>query len=99
MWRKSIRDKWNNQCAYCNSTEELTIDHIIPQSKGGSNLINNVICCCTICNRDKAHKNWEEWYRNQIFFTENNYSAILDWMIIKKTENLCRYKPRRNSAS
>jgi len=42
LWRKSIKEEWNNKCAYCGSDEELTIDHIVPQSKGGINFLTNL---------------------------------------------------------
>ena len=43
MWRQSIKDKWNHKCAYCGNTEYLTIDHVIPQCKGGTDLLENVV--------------------------------------------------------
>ena len=73
MWRQSIKDKWNHKCAYCGNTENLTIDHIIPQCKGGSDFLTNVVCCCRFCNNSKSHTNWEEWYYNQDFFTKERY--------------------------
>jgi 5-methylcytosine-specific restriction endonuclease McrA len=33
IWRKQILEKWDHKCAYCESNKNLTIDHIIPQSK------------------------------------------------------------------
>jgi hypothetical protein len=99
MWRQSIKEKWNHTCAYCGNTKNLTIDHIIPQCKGGTDLLENVICCCKECNNSKAHTDWEQWYYNQDFFTQDKYTAILNWITPKKNENLYRYKPRRNNAS
>ena len=69
MWRQSIKDKWEHKCAYCGSTEYLTIDHIVPQCKGGSDFLTNVLCCCKKCNNSKSHTDWEEWYSEQDFFT------------------------------
>ena len=54
MWRQSIKDKWNHKCAYCGNTENLTIDHVIPQCKGGSDFLTNVVCCC----RYLVHCSW-----------------------------------------
>ncbi|NBW58557.1 HNH endonuclease [bacterium] len=99
MWRQSIKDKWKHKCAYCESTEYLTIDHIVPQSKGGSDFITNVLCCCRRCNNSKSHINWEEWYSSQDFFTEERYDVIVKWMNPQKNENLYRYNPRRNNAT
>jgi len=56
LWRKEIKEKWENQCAYCGSKENLTIDHIIPQSKGGTDFTKNVVCCCHSCNQSKGHE-------------------------------------------
>ena len=58
MWRQSIKDKWDHKCAYCESTEYLTIDHIVPQCKGGSDFVTNVVCCCRFCNNSKSHIDW-----------------------------------------
>lgn len=46
-------------CEYCGVSErsaggELTIDHFRPQSKAGSDAINNLIYCCVRCNLYKG---------------------------------------------
>jgi len=99
LWRRSIKEKWNHECAYCGSDQNLTIDHVVPQCKGGSDFITNVICCCESCNRDKAHTDWQTWFYNQEFFTEEKYNSILDWMKPQSNTNLYKYRPRRNNAS
>lgn len=99
LWRKSIKEKWNCECAYCGSGENLTIDHIVPQAKGGSDFIDNVCCCCESCNRDKAHTDWEIWYQQQDFFTEAKRNAIVEWMNNKNKQPLYKYRQRRNNAS
>lgn len=46
----------NYQCKGCGKTEneaQLTIDHIIPLAKGGSNDISNLQTLCFQCNRKK----------------------------------------------
>jgi len=43
-----IRD--NYKCSYCGSHDELTIDHIIPKSRGGKSNFENCITCCRTCN-------------------------------------------------
>ena len=96
LWRKQIKEKWNHKCAYCEDTEKLTIDHIVPQSKGGSDFITNVLCCCEECNRDKAHTDWELWYSSQEFFTQERKNAIVEWMKPQSNSNLYAYRPRKN---
>lgn len=99
LWRKSIKDRWKNECAYCGSPDNLTIDHVIPQAKGGIDFITNVVCCCNDCNQSKGHQDWEKWYESQYFFTEERKNDIIAWQKQFKKENLFRYKPRRNNAS
>ena len=99
LWRQSIKEQWNHQCAYCESKENLTIDDIIPQSKGGMDFTKNVVCCCKSCNHDKGHTDWEEWYFSQDFFTHERYEKIKEWMKPDPPVNLFSYRPRRNNAS
>lgn len=41
-------------CVNCNTTKDLTIDHIKPLSKGGTNNINNLQILCRSCNASKG---------------------------------------------
>jgi len=44
------------ECKICLSKENLTVDHIHPYSKGGSNQVDNLQCLCWKCNRLKSDK-------------------------------------------
>jgi hypothetical protein len=48
-------------CVYCASAENLTTDHLIPQSRGGDNSADNVVLACLICNTSKSEKGVFEW--------------------------------------
>jgi 5-methylcytosine-specific restriction endonuclease McrA len=57
--RRNIYKRDRNQCQYCGarpSTQELTIDHIVPRSKGGRSTWNNCVLACLRCNRRKASR-------------------------------------------
>lgn len=61
--RKEIfqRDDWI--CQYCRdkvTQESATLDHYIPQSKGGKNTKDNLKTSCLICNSIKCDKTYEE---------------------------------------
>jgi len=53
---KSLCDIVGNRCLWCGKAEPLTIDHIIPVSKGGRNHIENCQPLCRSCNSKKATK-------------------------------------------
>lgn len=48
------RDDWT--CQYCGSGSHLTVDHVIPRSKGGSSDWQNIVACCAPCNRRKGDR-------------------------------------------
>ena len=48
------RDDWT--CQYCGDHRDLTVDHVIPRSKGGSSEWENIVACCSSCNRRKADR-------------------------------------------
>lgn len=97
LWRQQIREKWEHKCAYCESEENLTIDHIVPQSKGGMDFTKNVVCCCNSCNQSKGHIPWEEWYFSQEFFNIDRYNKIKDWVKPDSLKYLYTYRPRKNN--
>jgi 5-methylcytosine-specific restriction endonuclease McrA len=47
------RDDWT--CQYCGSRSNLTVDHVIPRSKGGSSSWDNIVASCAPCNRRKGN--------------------------------------------
>lgn len=54
--RHRILKRDNHSCVYCESKKQLTIDHIIPKSKGGGNTWDNLVTCCISCNSKKGDK-------------------------------------------
>ena len=54
-WRNKIAQ---GLCAYCQGTfapDALTMDHIVPISRGGRSTKGNVVPCCTACNATKKY--------------------------------------------
>ena len=52
-----------NTCQYCSKEEEskvLTIDHVLPRSKGGKNTWENLVTACKKCNQKKGNKTPKE---------------------------------------
>ncbi len=51
-----IWERDNFTCQKCGSRKNLTIDHIIPESKGGKTEIKNLQTLCRPCNSKKGSK-------------------------------------------
>ena len=56
MTRKNVYARDQNTCQYCGATKNLTLDHVIPQSKGGGTTWENVVTACSRCNQRKGDK-------------------------------------------
>jgi len=57
--RKNILLRDRNTCQYCSmvlAPGELTLDHVIPRSRGGSSTWENLVACCHPCNRRKGNQ-------------------------------------------
>ena len=59
--RKNILLRDNNSCQYCNyKGKDLSIDHVIPRSRGGVDIWENVTTACLRCNVQKGNRTPEE---------------------------------------
>ncbi len=53
------RDDW--RCVYCGDTSgRLTLDHVVPRSRGGESVWENVVTSCAPCNLRKGNRLPEE---------------------------------------
>lgn len=52
--RASVYKRDGHRCVECAATKRLTLDHIVPLSKGGSNRQDNLQTLCVPCNEAKA---------------------------------------------
>jgi len=55
--RRNIFARDANTCQYCGkrfSTSELSLDHVIPRSRGGNSSWENLVCACIKCNVRKG---------------------------------------------
>jgi len=55
--RRNIFARDDNRCQYCGRrfpTTELSLDHVVPRSRGGSADWTNIVCACTRCNARKG---------------------------------------------
>jgi len=57
--RRNIYRRDNYTCQYCGRrcrTEDLTIDHVVPRSRGGTTSWDNCVCACSRCNARKGSR-------------------------------------------
>ncbi len=60
--REYLLEKWERKCAYCGKMGvKLEIEHIIPQSRGGSNRVDNLTLSCRKCNVRKGEQTVTEF--------------------------------------
>ena len=57
--RKNILLRDRSSCQYCGAvlgSSELTLDHVVPRSRGGLSTWENLVACCHNCNRRKGNQ-------------------------------------------
>jgi 5-methylcytosine-specific restriction endonuclease McrA len=84
-----IKKICNYQCSYCGSIKDLTIDHIIPLSRGGTHSFSNLTCACRTCNEQKGDRTPEEWGRPLYVRPYKPFSRL---EIILKKSNVDEWK-------
>lgn len=52
--KKAILKRDHHTCQYCGSFKNLTVDHVIPTSKGGKDVWTNLVAACRSCNERKG---------------------------------------------
>lgn len=59
--RRNIIRRDNGRCQYCGTTRPpLTVDHVMPKSRGGKETWENLVCACIKCNNRKGNRTPEE---------------------------------------
>lgn len=60
QWRAKLAE-YGGRCAYCGGDQDITRDHDIPLSRGGSNEISNIVPACARCNYSKKALTGQEF--------------------------------------
>ncbi len=58
--RKNIIRRDQFRCQYCGSHDRLTVDHVMPKSRGGKDTWENLVAACTRCNNRKGNRTPDE---------------------------------------
>ncbi len=57
--RRAVVARDHGKCAYCRGSAS-TVDHVVPRSRGGLHVWENVVAACPRCNNRKAHHTLSE---------------------------------------
>jgi CRISPR/Cas system Type II protein with McrA/HNH and RuvC-like nuclease domain len=78
--RRRLFKRDDYSCLYCGSNKNLTIDHVVPKSKGGTNEWKNLATCCHRCNTLKGDKTPEQVGLKLRYkpYTPELFSKVLD---------------------
>lgn len=60
LTRQNIFKRDRQKCQYCGKGKDLTIDHVLPKSRGGKSTWTNLVAACKKCNSLKGDKTPEE---------------------------------------
>ena len=61
--RRNLFARDANHCQYCGKvfpTSELSLDHVVPRSRGGDTSWENIVCACVNCNVRKGGRTPQE---------------------------------------
>jgi len=76
---ESVLDFFGHSCAYCGTTSKLTMDHVVPLSRGGGDRIKNLVPGCFSCNSSKQESDALAWYSSKSFFSMDRWNKIVKW--------------------
>lgn len=60
LTRRNIMHRDHYTCQYCGKKADMTIDHVIPKSRGGKDKWDNVVAACLRCNISKGNRTPKE---------------------------------------
>lgn len=79
----TLRQAFNDSCAYCGERKELYQDHVVTIGREGAG-DNTIIPVCKECNSSKNNREMQSWYREQDFYNPDKLIKILNLMLVNK---------------
>ncbi|MFC0226111.1 HNH endonuclease [Serratia aquatilis] len=62
-FKTRILERDNNQCVLCSKASNLTLQHVVPYSKGGETSYRNLVTLCEVCNQELGADYCRELYQ------------------------------------
>jgi 5-methylcytosine-specific restriction endonuclease McrA len=86
LTRRNILERDRHTCQYCSYRgERLTLDHVIPRSRGGGDNWENLVTACVPCNVKKGNRTPKEANMTLLTQPRQPYSSLI-FEIIKHTQ-------------
>ncbi len=60
LTRRNLMKRDRYTCQYCSKKTDLTIDHVLPRSRGGKDSWENLVTACNKCNVQKGNRTPDE---------------------------------------
>lgn len=60
LTRRNLLRRDGHACQYCGAAERLTLDHVVPKSRGGPDTWENLVAACVPCNNRKGGRTPDE---------------------------------------
>jgi 5-methylcytosine-specific restriction endonuclease McrA len=87
--RRNIFERDRHTCQYCHyKGEQLTLDHVIPRSRGGVDSWENLVAACVRCNIKKGNRTPKEASMILLSQPRKPYSSLYFELIKHTKENL-----------
>ncbi len=64
--RQECFDEHGRLCVYCGKATATVIDHVLPESRGGLSVKENLLPACNGCNVSKGNRTYQEWFRDNL---------------------------------
>jgi len=104
---KRVMSRDNYTCVYCGTCSDensestsrrskLSIDHIVPVSRGGKTAIEALVTCCKLCNNEKNDRTPEEWGMPLDFLQDGlTYDEASHTLVTNSRDNIVTREEKR----
>jgi 5-methylcytosine-specific restriction endonuclease McrA len=84
LTKKNVLIRDDHACQYCGGHGErmMTVDHVIPKSRGGESTWENLVCACMRCNNRKNNRIPQE--ANMTLLRKPRQPKYIPWIQIKR---------------
>lgn len=93
LTKRNVFKRDGYECVYCGNKKDLTLDHVIPTSKGGEHSWRNVVTACKKCNNTKTDlmgDDLPEEYRIAVNTIHRPHALLMMIKSVKKVPTVWR---------